>query len=281
MCGHDVWRECKIRIVNIAITPDSLLARHVGWLTRLRVEADLAPPGSKAFCDLLLQRNGMAKLILTVGALQTEVRGRWRLLASEATHYAVRIYARQVSGPGTALGVRLWGNLKAPLCLRVTAQWTIAELPCPAGSESEPADEPQPTSHTGQPSPDAYARLLLDSWLEYHFSFKSDFIYFERFTFRADGSALRETWKQIDQIGDEEKHEYTATRGSYRFVQPDEVRFEPESPGGEPATLFIRPNIWPVGDIHLELQRSSVAGLHKRLTRERGENLPPAGEFSG
>lgn len=282
MRGHDVWQTSKIWIMNIPITPGSLLARHVEWPVRLRVEAGLAPPESEAFCELLLQRNGAAKLLLTADAFQTEVRGRWRLLASDARHYAFRIYAKQVTGPGTALGARLWGNLKASLCLRVTAQWTLAEVPCPAGSEVEPTDEAQPEAHAGESSPDAYARLLLGSWLEYHFSFKSDFIYFERFTFHADGSALRERWKQIDQIDDDEQHEYLAMRGGYRFVQPDEVRFEPEAPDGEPATLIIRPNIWPVGDIHLELQLSGGApGYHKRLERERAENPPAEGGFSG
>lgn len=267
--------------MNIPITPGSLLAKHVGWPVSLRVEAGLTPPGSEAFCELLLRRDGTARFVLTIDALQTEVRGLWRLLESEAMHYAFRIYAKQVSGTGTAFGARLWANLKAPLCLRVTAQWTIAEVTCPAGSEAEPTDEAQPKPPPGEPTPDAYPRLLLGAWQEYHFSFKSDFIYFERFTFHADGSALRERWKQVDQLDDDERHEYTATRGGYRFVQPDEVRFEPEAPGDEPATLIIRPNLWPVGDIHLELQLSGGGQGHKRLERERVENPPFAGGFSG
>jgi len=254
--------------MNIPIAPGHLLADHLDWLIRLSAGAGFALPGSEAVCVLMLQRDGTVRLIITAGRSQTEIRGRWRLLESEATHYAIRIFAQQVSGPDTIIGARLWHDLHAPLCLRVTEDKMLAEVPCPAGSEKAPNVEAQPKLHTVHPSPETYARLLLGSWLHRSFSFKSDFLYFERFTFYADGSALRERWKQIDQIDDDEKHEYTATRGAYRFAQPDEVRFEPELPGSETARLIIRPNIWPVGDIHLELQLSGVAPGLFRLERE-------------
>jgi hypothetical protein len=249
--------------MELPLAPGSLLAQHLGHAFRL-----ITVDGAEEW-ELRLRRDGSVRLLIPSAESLTEVRGRWRLLESEAAHYVIRVFAKQVSGPNTSLGARLWRDLNAPLCLRVTAEETIEERPCPPDSESEPATAAQSAPGVGDPPPADYPHLVLGPWLAYHFSFKSDLIYFERFMFFADGTALRERWTQVDQIDDEEKHDFVATRGRHRFVQPDELRFEPEAPGAEPATLKVRPNIWPVGDIHLELQRSGgvPSGLF-RLERE-------------
>lgn len=102
------------------------------------------------------------------------------------------------------------------------------------------------------PTPADFPRLLLGRWQKHWFSFKYDWIYFRRYTFAADGTAVYESWQMIDSIGDNERYAYAAIHGRYRFTAPDEVLFEPETPEAAPATVRVRANIWPVGDIHIE-----------------------------
>lgn len=262
--GHDDWRAGTMPRMDFSVTPGSLLAKHLGHPIRLTV-AD----GDTPTWELTLRRDGSARLLIGLIRPLTEVRGRWRLLESEAAHYVVRLLAKQVSGPHTTIGARLWQDLNGPLCLHVTAEETIAEAPCPPGSEVEPVATSPSGPRVGNLTPSDYPRLVLGSWLEHHFGFKSDFIYFERFTFFADGAALREQWAQVDQLEDDEKHDYVAVRGTYQLVQQDELRFEPDAPGAETVTLKVRPNIWPSGDIHLELALATVPGGAKRFDRER------------
>lgn len=127
-----------------------------------------------------------------------------------------------------------------------------------APAAQRPPASPVPVNHPIPPGPEAFPQLLIGRWWTYSFGFKSDYVFYERFTFEAGGAALYETWREVDALGADEKLDLHQEPGVYHFVGPAEVRFEPANPAAAAVHIEVHPNPHPVGDVHLRLPRATL-----------------------